>query len=95
MNVSKEEQLSRLQERMSDPTKMWKHNDNDIKEREFWNDYINAYEAVFENCSKNAPWTIVPSDKNWYKEYVMAKQIVEKLESLKMKYPPLTAVATK
>ncbi len=95
LNVSKEEQLKRLQERMSDPTKMWKHNENDLKERELWEEYTNAYEDVFENCSKNASWTIVPSDQNWYKEYVMAKQIVEKLESLKMKYPPLSSVAAK
>lgn len=87
LNVSKEEQLKRLEERLSDSTKMWKHNENDIKERELWNDYMNAYEAVFEQCSKSVEWTLVPSDQNWYKEYVMAKIIVDKLEGLKMKYP--------
>ncbi len=90
LNVSQEEQLKRLNERLSDPTKMWKHNENDLKERTFWNDYINAYEDVFEYCSKNSDWTIVPSDQNWYKEFVMAKLIVEKLESLKMNYPSIS-----
>ncbi len=95
LSVSKEVQLKRLQERLDDPTKMWKHNENDIKEREFWNDYMNCYEDVFENCSKNAAWNIVPSDQNWYKEYVMAKIIVDALEALEMKYPALAAVTAK
>jgi PPK2 family polyphosphate:nucleotide phosphotransferase len=89
LNVSKEEQLSRLEERLSDPTKMWKHNENDLKEREFWDNYMNAYEDVFEKCSKSVAWNIIPSDQNWYKEYLMAKRIVEEMEGLKMKFPIL------
>jgi PPK2 family polyphosphate:nucleotide phosphotransferase len=91
LHISKEEQLKRLEERLSDKTKMWKHNDNDIKEREFWNQYMTAYESVFENCNKYADWEIVPSDQNWYKEYVIAKKVVDALESLKMKFPGLKA----
>ena len=89
LHISQKEQLERLKERLSDKTKMWKHNDNDLKEREHWNDYIKAYESAFENCSVSAPWYIVPADQNWYKEFVIAKKIVETLESLKMKYPGL------
>ena len=89
LHVSKEEQLKRLNERMSDPTKMWKHSDNDIKERKYWNDYMQAYEDIFENCSKQADWQIVPSDHNWYKEFVIAKKVVETLESFKMEFPKL------
>lgn len=89
LHISKEEQLKRLNERLSDPTKMWKHSDNDIKEREYWNDYMTAYEDVFENCSKQAGWEIVPSDQNWYKEFVIAKKVVETLENFKMKFPKL------
>jgi len=91
LHVSKEEQLKRLEERLSDPAKMWKYNASDIKEREFWKDYMVAYEAVFENCSKHAPWHIVPSDQNWYKEFVIAKKVVETLEGFKMKFPGLKA----
>jgi PPK2 family polyphosphate:nucleotide phosphotransferase len=91
LHISKEEQLLRLQERMSDKTKMWKHNDNDLAEREHWNDYMKAYEAAFENCSVNAEWNIIPSDQNWYKEYLVAKKIVDTLEALKMKFPGLKA----
>ncbi len=89
LHVSQKEQLIRLQERLSDRTKMWKHNDEDLKEREFWNDYMKAYEDVFENCSESAEWNIIPSDQNWYKEYIIAKKIVATLESLKMKFPGL------
>ena len=89
LHVSKEEQLIRLNERLSDKTKMWKHNDDDIKERELWNDYMKAYEDIFENCSSSAVWNIIPSDQNWYKEYLIAKRVVEALEALKMKFPGL------
>ena len=89
LNVSKEEQLERLNERLSDPTKMWKHNENDLKERELWNDYMKCYDDVFEQCNKAAEWNIIPSDQNWYKEYLIAKKVVETLEALKMKFPGL------
>ncbi|MCW3085039.1 MAG: polyphosphate kinase [Bacteroidetes bacterium] len=88
MHVSKEEQLKRLNERLSDPSKMWKHDDNDIKERDLWKDYMHAYEDVFEKCSE-IEWHIVPSDQNWFKEYYIAKKVVELLRSLDMKYPGL------
>jgi PPK2 family polyphosphate:nucleotide phosphotransferase len=89
LHVSKEEQLLRLEERLSDATKMWKYNENDIKERAFWDDYRTAYEAVFENCSSAAPWQIIPADQNWYKEYLIAKAVASALENLKMKFPGL------
>ena len=89
LHISKEEQLKRLEERMSDKSKMWKHNDNDIKERESWNDYMHAYEDVFNNCSQHSDWHIIPSDQNWYKEYLIAQKIIETLQSFKMKYPGL------
>lgn len=89
LHVSKEEQLKRLEERLKDTAKMWKHNKNDIKERTYWNNYMRAYEDAFENCYKHAAWHIVPSDQNWYKEFVIAKKIVETLERFKMKFPGL------
>lgn len=91
LHVSKEEQLVRLQERLSDTTKMWKHNDQDLKERELWDDYMKAYESAFENCSESAEWNIIPADQNWYKEYLIAKKVVAALEGLKMKFPGLKA----
>ncbi len=91
LHVSKDEQLQRLQERLSDQTKMWKHNDNDLKEREFWDEYIKAYESAFDNCSEVAAWNIIPADQNWYKEFLIAQKVVDTLENLNMKFPGLKA----
>jgi PPK2 family polyphosphate:nucleotide phosphotransferase len=89
MHISKEEQLQRLEERLRDKTKMWKHNEADLQERELWSQYIKAYDDVFENCSQAAPWNIIPADKNWYKEYLIAQKVVETLEGFKIHYPGL------
>ncbi len=91
LHISEEEQLKRLEERLSDKTKMWKHNDNDIKERQYWKDYMKAYEDVFEVNSEYSEWQVIPSDQNWYKEYLIAKKIVETLHGFKMNYPGLKA----
>ncbi len=86
--VSKEEQLKRLNERLSDETKMWKHNGEDKKERTFWPQYMKAYEDAITNCSI-VPWHIVPADQNWYKDYLIADKIAKEMTKLKMKYPGL------
>lgn len=86
LNVSKEKQLERLEERLSDPTKYWKHNEADMAEREHWDDYMKAYEDVLKYCS-NVPWTIVPADQNWIKEYTVTKKVYEALSKLDLKYP--------
>ncbi len=88
LHVSPEEQKTRLEERLKDPAKMWKYNEDDFKEAKFWDKYMEAYEACFENCNK-IPWTIVPSDQNWYKEYIIASTLKECLEGLQMAYPGL------
>ncbi len=89
LHISKKEQLERLEERLAMPSKRWKHSDGDMKEREFWNDYMIAYERVLEHCTAAADWHIIPADQNWYKEYLIAKKVVETLEALNMKYPEL------
>ena len=89
LNISKERQLEKLLERTTIPRKFWKHNDNDHKERQHWEEYMHAYQDVVNECGPEIPWYIIPSDRNWYKEYVMVKHIVEKLKSLNMEYPPL------
>ncbi|MBS1918976.1 MAG: polyphosphate kinase [Bacteroidetes bacterium] len=86
LHISREEQQERLKERTKDPSKMWKYNEQDFKEAKLWDDYMKAYEDCFEHCNK-IPWTIVPSDQNWYKEYVIAKQLYDLLKSLDMQYP--------
>ncbi len=88
LHISQEEQHIRLKERLEDPTKHWKHNDKDFDESTMWDKYMQAYEDVFQHCNA-APWHIVPSDNNWYKEYLIAKIVTEGLKSLKMEYPGL------
>ncbi|MFN2458114.1 MAG: PPK2 family polyphosphate kinase [Chitinophagaceae bacterium] len=88
LHISPEEQQERLQERISNPEKRWKYNEKDFEEAKLWEKYMQMYEDVFENCSA-IPWTIVPSDQNWYKEYLIAKTMVTALQELKMKYPDL------
>ncbi|HYC27481.1 MAG TPA: polyphosphate kinase, partial [Chitinophagaceae bacterium] len=89
LHISHEEQLERLEERQTNPEKMWKHNDGDMKEREQWDNYMQAYEDVFEHCSKAAPWFVIPSDKNWYKEHLAAKHIRDILKKMDPQFPPL------
>jgi len=88
LHVSQEEQQQRLSERMSDPAKMWKYNEKDFEEAKLWDIYMQMYEECFENCN-NPAWTIVPSDQNWYKEYVITKALRDLLKNLDMKYPGL------
>ena len=88
LHISPEEQQERLKERVEDERKHWKYNKKDLAESKYWDTYMNMYEDVFENCQV-APWTIVPADQNWYKEYLVAKVVVERLKELKMKYPQL------
>ena len=88
LHVSQEEQQGRLHERIKDPAKMWKYNEKDFEEAKLWDVYMQMYEDCFNNC--NIPeWTIVPSDQNWYKEYIIAVTLRDKLKSLDMQYPGL------
>lgn len=88
LHISPEEQQVRLRERIKDPTKMWKYNENDFAEAKLWNKYMSMYEDCFEHCD-NLPWTIVPSDQNWYKEFIIASQLHKLLRDLNMKFPEL------
>lgn len=86
LHISKDEQLERLKERETNREKYWKHNDGDTQTREKWDHYMKAYEGIFAHCNI-IPWTIVPADQNWYKEYVVAKAILTALRKLRLEYP--------
>lgn len=88
LHISQEEQLNRLRERLDDKTKQWKYNENDIEESKLWEKYMEAYEDCINHCN-TVPWTIVPSDQNWYKEYIVANTLHSCLKGLKMRYPGL------
>lgn len=87
LHVSPEEQQERLMERTQNPQKAWKYNANDFEEAKLWGKYREAYEDVFENCNE-PEWTLVPADQNWYKEYLIAKTLVNVLDGLRLTYPP-------
>ncbi|MDD2794026.1 MAG: polyphosphate kinase [Sediminibacterium sp.] len=88
LHVSPEEQRLRLEERIKMPGKQWKYNEKDFEEAKLWKDYMKAYTDCFNKCNLQ-PWTIVPSDQNWYKEYLVAAQLHGVLTSLNMRYPGL------
>jgi PPK2 family polyphosphate:nucleotide phosphotransferase len=91
LHISKKEQEERMMKRLLDPKKNWKFSAGDLKERNYWGDYMGAFEDVLSRCStKQAPWYIVPADKKWYRNLVVARVLVETLESLNMKWPEPT-----
>jgi PPK2 family polyphosphate:nucleotide phosphotransferase len=94
--ISKEEQAKRFRLRLDDKTKNWKFSLDDIKEREYWDDYITAYDDVLEKCSTAyAPWYVIPANRKWFRNLAVAQVLVETLESMKLKYPKPTADLSK
>lgn len=89
LHISKGEQKKRLEERIRDPEKRWKFNEGDLEERKLWDEYMNAFEDVISATStEHAPWYIVPANRKWYRNLVVADQIVDALEAMKLKTPP-------
>src|SRR6266571_2901390 len=88
LHVSKKEQKRRFLERIDDPLKNWKFSSNDANERDFWDDYMGAYEAMIqETATKDAPWYVVPADNKWFTRVVVASAVIETLASLDLAYP--------
>ena len=89
LNISFEEQKRRMQARLKDPHKNWKFDPEDLKDRERWDHYMEAYEDALSRCStKHAPWYIVPADHKWFRNWLVSDVIVHTLEALNPKYPP-------
>jgi len=88
LNISKDEQRERLQERIDIPRKRWKFNAGDLEERKLWDDYQHAYEEMLEQTSTEwAPWYVVPANRNWFRNLTVATVLEEALEGLDMRYP--------
>ena len=85
LHISYEQQEKELQERIESPDKRWKHNDGDWVERGFWNKYMVCYEEAIQRT--HVPWTIVPVEERWYRDYIIAQTICERLEQLDLTYP--------
>lgn len=88
LNVSPEVQEERLRERIDLKEKHWKHNDGDWDTRKKWNDYMAVYEKILNRCN-GIPWHVVPADTNWQKLYFVARQVLESLEGMDLKWPEL------
>jgi PPK2 family polyphosphate:nucleotide phosphotransferase len=88
LNISPMEQLKRLNARTLNPEKYWKHNQNDYEERKHWDTYMKAYEDALNQCS-DIPWHKIPSDNKRYKEYEVARVVLEALQGMDLRFPPL------
>jgi PPK2 family polyphosphate:nucleotide phosphotransferase len=88
LHVSKKEQKRRFLDRIDDSFKNWKFSSNDANERDFWDDYMEAYEQMIqETATKDAPWYVVPADNKWFTRVVVALAVIETLDSLDLAYP--------
>ena len=88
LHISRDEQKRRLQERLDTPDKRWKFKSSDVKERQFWPEYMKAYQDVLNKTSTEwAPWYIVPANRKWYRNLVVGHVILNALEGLRMSYP--------
>jgi len=88
LHVSKKEQKQRFLDRIEDPLKNWKFSSNDASERDYWDDYMKAYEEMIqETATKYAPWYVVPADNKWFTRVVVASAVIDALASLDLAYP--------
>lgn len=88
LHISKDEQRQRLQERLDDPAKHWKFNPGDLEDRALWDEYQAAYEAVLDRCSTaHAPWRVIPADKKWRRNAIIAAIVHGALEEMNPQYP--------
>ena len=91
LNVSKAEQKNRFMERLDDASKNWKFSSADIKERQFWEDYMNAYADVLtETSTELAPWYVIPADNKWFMRYAVVRIICDRMQQLDLHYPKLS-----
>jgi polyphosphate kinase 2 (PPK2 family) len=91
LHISKDEQLARFKKRLDDPTRQWKISKSDYKEREYWSDYVKAFEDVLTRTSTDhAPWFIIPSNHKWFRDLAISQIIVRQMEAMGMRFPKPT-----
>ena len=89
LHISKDEQRRRLEARLTDPQKNWKLAPADFREREHWDEYMEAYEDALTRCStKHAGWYVIPSDHKWFRNYAIGAIVNDALKEMKLRYPP-------
>jgi PPK2 family polyphosphate:nucleotide phosphotransferase len=88
LNISKDEQKQRLQDRLDDPVKNWKFNPGDLEERKRWDDYMEAFQDALEKCSTQAaPWYVIPSNHKWFRNWAISDIIAKALKELPLQVP--------
>jgi len=96
LHISKDEQKKRFEQRMTDPARNWKLSLPDFEERQHWDDYTEAYEDALRKCSTPwAPWFIIPANRKWFRNYLVAELVVNALDRMKLKYPAPSVDLTK
>lgn len=94
LHISKGEQKRRLKERLSDPQKNWKFSEGDLAERKFWPRYAEAYEDAINRCSTEwAPWYVVPANVKWARDAMIARVLLETMDSMQLRWPKVTGRA--
>jgi len=90
--IGKDEQAKRFRERLDDKTKNWKFSPADVREREYWDQYMQAYEDVLRKCSTEyAPWYVIPANHKWFRNLAVSEVLSQKLEQMGLQYPKPTA----
>jgi len=91
LHLSKKEQKRRFMERLDTPDKNWKYSSSDVKERQFWDAYQEAYEDMIRHtASDHAPWYVVPADNKWFSRLLVSQAVVDALDGMNLKYPKVS-----
>ena len=81
-------QAQRFRERIEDKSKNWKFSPADLKEREYWDQYMRAFQDMLQKCSKkNAPWYVIPANRKWFRNLAVSQILRDELEDMNLKYP--------
>lgn len=91
LHISKEEQSTRIEKRLEDPRKKWKFDPSDLIAHSLYEEHLNAYSEILDYSFEVSPWRVVPADKKWYRDFLIAKILREEMEKMDLKYPPFPA----
>jgi PPK2 family polyphosphate:nucleotide phosphotransferase len=96
LNVSKEEQKRRFLDRLDEPEKNWKFSEADVRERQCWDDYMQAYEELIQHtATPEAPWYVVPADHKWFTHMAVSAAVIHALKNLNLEFPTVDKVRRK
>lgn len=96
LHIDRDEQKERLESRLNEPHKQWKFHPSDLVARERWEEYMDAYNEVFERTSfDHAPWFIIPSNRKWVRNIIVARIVIEHMEGMGLDWPELDFDPTK